>query len=97
MSDSIALIVVNSSIPYNGPSTLHDCVQKLLFVSDGSRHWGMRDVMETDNLHGVTCLAKQMIRQVKQTGTLNNRQVNLIYSQSLQHIICCFLQAIVVL
>ena len=58
MSDSVALIVVNSPIPYNSPPALHDCVQQLLFVTDGSRHWGMRDVVKADYLHGVTSFAE---------------------------------------
>ena len=71
MSDSIPLIVVNSPIPYNGLPALHDSVQQLLFVTDCSGNWGMRDVVKADYLHGVTSLAEQMIRQIEQTRSFN--------------------------
>ena len=60
MCDSIALIVVDSSIPNYGPPALHNSVQQLLFVSDGGGNGTVWNVMQADYLDRATCLFEQV-------------------------------------
>ena len=60
MCDSIALIVVDSSIPNYGPSALHDSIQQLLFVSDSGGNGTVRNIMQADYLDRATCLFEQV-------------------------------------
>lgn len=96
MSDPVTFIVVDSTIPDDSASTLHYSIEDLLFVSNSCWNGAVRNVMHAHNLH-ILGIFKKMRGQIKHAWSFHDREIYLVDTESLQYIVCCFLQTVVIL